>query len=170
MEEREAQRIVDACYDDVLAYCRRHAPRGCDAQDLVQETFLRFVRSEHGRRNERHAASDKPLAYLLAIARNLCIDAGRAACTSRAVPTAFPTVGLDVADPHDEVSDVELAFVLESLDAETRELIELRFDQGLGIGEIADVLDVSRFTVRRRLKRALDLLKHELVFPFQDER
>ena len=39
---------------------------------------------------------------------------------------------------------------------------ELRFDQGFKVGEIADVLGVSRFAVNRRLNRALAELRRGL--------
>ena len=65
-------RLVEEHYDDVLAYCRRHAPSYDDAPDVAQEAFLRFVRSGRSPRD------GKPLAYLFTIARNLCIDAARA--------------------------------------------------------------------------------------------
>ena len=65
-------RLVEEHYDDVLAYCRRHAPSYDDAPDVAQEAFLRFVRSG------RSPLDGKPLAYLFTIARNLCIDAARA--------------------------------------------------------------------------------------------
>lgn len=179
LSEQEAARIVDACYDDVLAYCRRHAPRGYEAADLAQETFLRFVRAG------RYADEGKPLAYLLSIARNLCIDAARTSQrTPRHVPLGYPAGRfaaraaeeggsgnacgvLDVADPHDDVADVELACVLEQLDDAAREIIELTFDQGLGITEAARVLDISRFAARRRLKQALSQLEKKLVSPDQ---
>lgn len=183
-QRAEAARVVvEACYDDVLAYCRAHAPRGCDAHDLAQETFLRFVRS--GRLADRELArgldhanvrvlgpadARAHLPYLITTARNLCIDAGRSAHATRSVPTAFPAPGLDLADPHNETADVELADVLATLGNDVREIVELRFDQGLGIGEIAQVVGASRFAVRRRLNRALALLKEQLAENEGDDR
>lgn len=151
MGEAQAQRIVEGCYGNVLAYCRRHAPAGADAQDLAQETFLRFVRAK-GYSNE-----GKPLAYLLAIARNLCIDAGR---MRRTVPLPPDT---DVPDPHDDLSDIELACTLAKLGEREREAVELRYGQGLGASEAAQVMGISRFAMNRLLKRALATLRTELA-------
>lgn len=157
LSEEEARRIVELCYDDVLAYCRRHAPRGHEAADLAQETFLRFMR------RGRYAEEGKPLAYLLAIARNLCADAARQARRAPASASLDACPGLDAPDPRDEVADVELACMLARLEPELRDVIELRFGEGLKAEEAAQVLGVSRFTVRRRLKRALDQLRRELA-------
>lgn len=166
LDADEIERIVMAHYDDVLAYCRRHAPRGIDPHDLAQEVFLRFVRNA-----ARYADVGKPHAYLVTIARNLCIDATRA---HREVPTPFEhgerTQG--GTEPHataeDGTADVELELVLEKLPAELRDVLELRYDQTLGMSQIAGVLGISRFAVRRRLTRALALLRGELTADERD--
>ena len=150
------ERLVKEHYDDVLAYCRRHAPSYEEAPDVAQEAFLRFVRSG------RSPREGKPAAYLFAIARNLCIDAARL----RRVPeepldTDVPDRSPD-ADPVDAVAGGEVGLLVEALPLELREVVELRFDQGFKVGEIASVLGVSRFAVNRRLNRALSLLRRGL--------
>ena len=149
-------RLVEEHYDDVLAYCRRHAPSYDEAPDVAQEAFLRFVRSG------RSPIEGKPLAYMLTIARNLCIDASRA--------KRPPAVPLDVdvpdrspgADPAAACAGSEVGGLIGALDPELREVVELRFDQGFKVGEIAQVLGVSRFAVNRRLNRALAELRRGL--------
>ena len=149
-------RLVEEHYDDVLAYCRRHAPSYDEAPDVAQEAFLRFVRSG------RSPIEGKPLAYLLTIARNICIDASRA--------KRPPAVPLDVdvpdrspgADPAAACAGSEVGGLIGALDPELREVVELRFDQGFKVGEIAQVLGVSRFAVNRRLNRALAELRRGL--------
>lgn len=157
MRDGEAfDRLVEEHYDDVLAYCRRHAPSYDEAPDVAQEAFLRFVRSG------RSPVEGKPLAYLFTIARNLCIDASRA--------KRLPAVPLDVdvpdrspgADPAAACAVGEVGALIGALDPELREVVELRFDQGFKVGEIAQVLGVSRFAVNRRLNRALAELKRGL--------
>ena len=142
-------RLVEEHYDDVLAYCRRHAPSYDDAPDVAQEAFLRFVRSGRSPRD------GKPLAYLFTIARNLCIDAARA--------RRLPVGPLDVdADPAMAIGGGEVDALVDALPPELRDVVELRFDQGFKVGEIADVLGVSRFAVNRRLNRALAELRRGL--------
>ena len=72
LDEEGARRVVEEHYDDVLAYCRRHAPTYDDALDATQETFLRFVRGLPGYHDR-----GKPLAFLLTVARRVCADAYR---------------------------------------------------------------------------------------------
>lgn len=155
-ESSDDAAVVEQCYGDVLAYCRRHGPRG-SAEDLAQEVFLRFARQSTYR--DRGTAK----AYLLAIARNLCIDAGRSA--GRA-PLPVDPSGEEVAaiaDPRNPIGDWELSQALAALDAQSREVLELRYDQGLSASEMAQVLEVSRFSAHRRLKRALEQLRQQLL-------
>lgn len=73
LDRADVKLVVEAHYDGVLAYCRRHTQTLDEAQDATQEVFLRFVRTA-----DRYHDAGKPLAYLLTIARNVCIDVDRA--------------------------------------------------------------------------------------------
>lgn len=88
-----ARKIAEECYGEVLAYCRRHAPAGYDAADLAQETFLRFVRTQG------YAERGRPIAYLMRIARSVCVDASR--------KRRLETVSLDFEVADEERSERE---------------------------------------------------------------
>ena len=153
LDEDSALRVVEECYADVLAYCRRHAKSREEAEEITQEAFLRFVANQ-----PREGAPKKPTAYLITIARNLCIDAARRKGVMTFVPIS------EAAEP--ETSDdypSEMQSVLEALDDREREAIELRYDQGLGIGDIATIMGVSRFAVNRLIKKALAQLRREIT-------
>lgn len=191
-----ARRVVEECYDRVLAYCRRHVPDGTDPYDVAQEAFLRLARSGrlghagspahagHPARSNRpnraageagggagreprdtarsEAGLESPIAYLVAVAHNLCVDAYR----ERRVQTVPLDAYADspaLADPRDGIGDVELACALEKLDPDLRAIVELRYDQGLTVVEAARVLGISRFAAARRLKRALADLEQLLA-------
>ena len=150
LDEESARRIVEAHYDDVLAYCRRHAPSPDEAADATQETFLRFVKSMPTYRDQ-----GKPLAYLLTIARRVCIDA----CRRRG--RVWDQLDESVPAPAAEAG-CEVREALQALSPDQREVLELRYDQGLRVMEVARVLGVSRFAAARRISAALDALKAEL--------
>ena len=154
-DEAAARRIVEQHYEDVLAYCRRHAPVRDAADDIAQETFLRFVRSA-GAYDER----GKPLALLLTIARNLCADAARS-CARR---PRFVELDEASAPRVCDAYPVEMESVLARLSPDEREAIELRFDQGLGVAEAARVMGMSRFAMNRLLKRALAQVRDAYSF------
>ena len=145
-----AREIAEECYVEVMAYCRRHAPAGHDPADLAQETFLRFVRAEGYRKRGR------PIAYLMRVARSVCVDASR--------KRRPETVSLDFEVAADERSEREadLDEALAGLPDDLREAVELRYGSGLGVGEVARALGISRFAVRRRIGTALKMLEKGL--------
>lgn len=145
-----ARKIAEECYCEVLAYCRRHAPAGYDAADLAQETFLRFVRARG------YAKRGRPIAYLMRVARSVCVDAGRR--------KRLETVGLDfeVASEDCDEREIELDGALARLPEDLREAVELRYGSGLRVNEVAQTLGISRFSARRRINTALKMLEQEL--------
>lgn len=152
--DREAiEHLVNAHYDDVLSYCRRHTCNWEDAQDAAQETFLRFVHNF-----KRYIDCGKPLAYLLTIARNVCIDRYRSN-DDRCEP-----LEVDVEDCSNEIDAVDLGLLVEQLPADLAEAIELRYGQGLKVKEVAVVLGVSRFSAMRMIERALKTMRDGLQF------
>lgn len=150
LDSDRAREIAEECYGEVLSYCRRHAPAGHEAADLAQETFLRFVRSQGYR--ER----GKPIAYLMRIARNVCVDASRER-RPETVPLDFDVEANGIEEP-----GTELDIALSALPCELREAVELRYGSGLGVSEVACALGISRFAARRRINAALRLLGDEL--------
>lgn len=149
LDEEGARRVVEECYDDVLAYCRRHAPTYDDALDATQETFLRFVRSL-----PRYRDRGKPLAFLLTVARGVCAD------IYRRRGRVWEQLDENAAASEPQGGGVREA--LRALSPEQREVLELRYDQGLRVNEVARVLGVSRFAAGRRISAALEALKAEL--------
>lgn len=142
----ELEEIVRTHYASVLAYCRRHAP--AEAEDIAQETFLRFSRAE-GYKDE-----NRPQAYLITIARNLCID------NAKKAKHAPYSLDFEVAAPEETAPEKSmLGSALYTLPKELQELLELRFDQELKVKDIAEMLGISRFSVRRKINHALSLLR-----------
>ena len=147
----EAERLVGEHYADVLRYCRRHAPAGL-AEDAAQETFLRFVRAR-ARYRERGSAR----AYLVTIARNVCADMAR----SRAVAwEELPESLAGEGEPGDADDARDHALAL--LPRAQQEALELRYGQGLRVGEVALALGVSRFAASRAISSALGALRESL--------
>ena len=144
---------IETLYDKLYRYCymKTHHPQ--TAEDLTQETFLRFLRT-HG-----YEACGKNAAYLYTIARNLCVDHYRKSKTelleqTHEIPTEDSSERLSIR--------LVLEQAMESLPEEERELLFLRYTNEVPVGEIAEILGISRFAVRRREKRALDRLRKQL--------
>lgn len=134
-------------YDKLYRYCYYRVHSRELAEDLTQEAFTRFW--ERG--GKEH------VGYLYTIARNLCIDESR-----KKVPVPLPE---DTAVPGPEEQTLERVGVrkaLASLPEEERELLLLRYDSGLTVGDIGRMLDLSRFAVYRRLSGAANQLEKNL--------
>ena len=61
---------IEEQYDKIFRYCYYRVHNRELAEDLTQETFLRFLNSHYEERGER-------IRYLYTIARNLCIEESR---------------------------------------------------------------------------------------------
>ena len=139
-------------YDKLYRYCYMKTRHPQTAEDITQETFLRFLRTHNVGELERHTA------YLYTIARNLCVDFYR----------ARQELPLDQVRPHaqdeEEAHTLRIALeqVLDQLPEEDRELIFLRYTNQLPVGKIADILGVSRFAVYLREKQILKQLRSQL--------
>ncbi|MBS7525963.1 RNA polymerase sigma factor [Fusibacter paucivorans] len=135
-------------YDKIYRYCYFKVGNATLAEDLTQETFLKYFSQnsyiEHG----------KKLAYLYVIARNLCIDTFQ--------KKQFEELKEDVAtvEPFERVElGIAIRQVLKKLPEQEQELLLLRFVNGLAVGEITAITGLSRFAVYRKTSSALSTLK-----------
>jgi len=139
-----------------------------DADDVVQEAFLRALKYFGGFRGE----ADQSCAWLLAIVRNTTHTwqrRHRAAAEfdetvhSEAIADEHPGSALSRSDSRET-----LAAALERLPPEFREVIVLREVEGLSYKEISEVVDVPVGTVMSRLSRARKRLRQALIVAGKD--
>ena len=119
------------------------------AEDLTQETFLRLWRA---RGSYRPTAAFR--TWLLTIARRLALDEAK----RRRVPTERLTEGKASDDVPQSVTARALDRALEDaivcLPPNLREVVLLRDIEGLGYGEIAQIVGCPVGTVKSRLNAA----------------
>ncbi|HEY3255028.1 MAG TPA: sigma-70 family RNA polymerase sigma factor [Polyangiaceae bacterium] len=133
------------------------------AEDLLADAFERALRAR--RRFDPRKASEK--TWLYAIALNCLRDhARRNAAHQRALDRTLVPAGdesghaLERAEHRDD-----LARALESLSAEEREVIALRYGADLTVPEIAKVKKEKLTTIEGRVYRALRKLREKLDSP-----
>ncbi|MGA9747826.1 MAG: sigma-70 family RNA polymerase sigma factor [Nocardioides sp.] len=167
-------RSADQYRRELLAHCYRMTGSAHDAEDLVQETYLRAWRAYHsfeGRSSVR--------TWLYRIATNVCLTAleGKA---RRPLPTGLGQPGSTAGDPLDERDEVpwlqpvpdalvsgpevaaeeresiRLAFVaaLQHLPARQRAVLILRDVLRWKAAEVAEALETSTAAVNSALQRA----------------
>lgn len=158
--------LLDRYAVRLLQYCRGFVKSEDEAEDLVQETFLRAIRSA-----STYRATTRFSTWIHTIARNLCLDKLKAKqlrrnlWISREEGIAEATMGSQPPPPDESAEGIILQTLesaishLTSLEAET---IRLTFMAGCSTGQIAELQGCSRATVRARRFQALQKLRATL--------
>ena len=140
-------------------YVERFCPDRASADDVVQETFIRAWRHL-----PQLSADDRPIRpWLFRVARNLLIDANRAA---RARPVSVPEqpageIGTDSG--MEEVLDRQLvSAALAHLSPAHQSVLVETFYRGGTMAAVARELGIPHGTARSRLHYALDALRQHL--------
>ena len=147
------QRHVDTLYRVAYSFMKN----GADAEDMVQEAFLRLLRS-----GAEFATPQHEKAWLIVTVSNLCKSALRSPWRKRESfdsLTEPPTV-------EDPVPDETLQAVL-ALPDDYKLPVYLYYYEGYPTADIARMLKVAPATIRSRLNRARKKLKLALeVYPY----
>jgi RNA polymerase sigma-70 factor, ECF subfamily len=131
-----------------------------DAEDVVQEAYLRAFKSFNGFRG----SNGRP--WLLTIVRNTYytfLKKNRAADLTTPFDDEIHAIGHESASPAtilERAEDAELIReAMDALPAELREILALRHQEGFSYQEIADITQIPPGTVMSRLARARTKLK-----------
>jgi RNA polymerase sigma-70 factor (ECF subfamily) len=145
------------------------------AEELLQEVFLRVVRSK-----DRYERTAKLTTWLYTIARNLCVDESRRAKFRRTTsldaprrgveddgPALIETVAADEVPTDDRAAAPQIqqriARAIELLPEDQREVFLMRQINGLSFKEIGDIVGAPENTVKSRMRYALEKLRGELA-------
>jgi len=126
------------------------------ALDVLQDTFLYFLKKFPG-----FELTCQLRSFLYPAVRNLCIAARRKA--ERHQSTGNELEDLEAPPPAGvaPAAHEHLAAALAGLSAEHREVLLLRFVDGLSLNEIADALEIPLGTVKSRLHNSLAVLRRD---------
>lgn len=134
-------RFVRLTIGDVTPYCR-YLGDPDHVDDLVQDTYLRALRSLHTFRGDSDARR-----WLLTIARRACADAIEHRQRSRRTELTRRT-------HHDPAGHVELELLLDELPDDQRQAFVLTQLLGYRYDEAAEIGDCPVGTIRSRVARA----------------
>ena len=142
-----------------------------DAQDVVQEAYLRAFRSFAGFRGSNGRA------WLLTIVRNTAytlLKKNRTADLTTAFDEEIHATDYKSVSPAtilEHAEDAELIKnAMDGLPAEFREILILRHQENLSYNEIGDILKIPIGTVMSRLARARGKLKQYLAASVSQEK
>lgn len=140
----------------VYAFCLRFLGNRDEAQDVYQDTFIRFFESA----SEDREMTNVP-GFLLKIARNLCLNARR---NSKKTVTVEDYHAALKAPETEKTEFLELiTTAMDMLPDEYREVFVLREYQGLSYQEIAEIVDTSLANVKVRIFRAKQRIRQILA-------
>lgn len=152
----DKRKEIEEQYDKIYRYCYYKLQKREIAEDLTQETFLRFLESPN------YHNEGKALRYLYTIARNLCIDEYRKK-KYQILEGEFDgekTAGLDMEEK--AVISLTVRAALLELEGDERELMLLRYVNEVPISVLCGIYHMSRFSCYRKLKRIVKVLKEKL--------
>ena len=133
---------IEEQYDEIFRFCFWKIHNREVAEDLTQETFLRYLSSSYREQG-------KEMQYLYTIARNLCIDEYRRIGEAEDIENDISDNG-EYSESMDDM--VQINAIMEKLSEEDREIIVLRFVNEEPISYICKVTGLSRFALYRRIK------------------
>lgn len=158
----EAKALVAAFGPPLTRYARSLCGSLPAAQDAVQETFLRYFRAKPT------PAAEQRAAWLFRVCRTRVIDARRKeGRMSVSDPSELPPVADqaplpgDLAETGDSVRTV--LHCMESLPDRQREVLRLKFQNGLSYRQIAEVTELSVNHVGVLLHNAIKALRLKLA-------
>ena len=153
--ERETVEIMDQLGNAILRLAYSYLHNMEDAEDILQETLIKFVTTKPVFENEKHRK-----AWLLTVAANLAknrIEYNRVRSSEE--------LNEEIAGAAPEEEEDDLSYVWEAvkkLPDNQREVIHLFYQEGYKTAEIANILGRKEATIRSDLKRARDKLKEIL--------
>jgi len=161
--DRDAFRSVyRELYPRVTAYVARRSSRREEIEDVVARTFHRLLE----RLQSFEPARGEAVPFVLSIARNLLIDDARARRPALDLDGIDPASSPGLVEPRTPLTDLlhaeeqrELMRRLSALPADARELVSLRYGDGLSHGQIAVLLELSEDAVKQRFSRLLRELR-----------
>ena len=140
----------------LLLFARRWTNCRADAEDIVQEAFVRFWRRQHSIKNR---------ALLYSAVRSTALDRLRSEQRRARREAAVALDGAEQVEPSFAAGDEGqqlLAAAVERLPNEQREVVIMKIWNELTFAEIANILEISQNTAASRYRYALGALKKAL--------
>ena len=140
--------------EELERFARSMASNEKEAEDLIQDTFLKALTHLH---TLDKLSAPQQRAWLFKVLRNLRYDRYR--------KQRFERPMREEDEPElnpDDFSEVDMKELLQSLPADLRDTVHKRYWLGLTSRQIAEPLGLSDATIRCRLRTAIHLLRNQI--------
>lgn len=127
-----------------------------DAEDVMHDAFIKIYTSA-----VTYKPSGNPMAWILTIVRNLCLNKIRAGKVCEELAEYDDLAGA-LNDSNAVLDRMVLETAMNVLDAEERQIVVLHAMTGFRHREIAEILDIPTGTVLSKYNRALKKMRNEM--------
>ena len=152
--------VYEKYKDNIFAIGFNYFKNSIEADDVVQETFLKLARSGKEFENEEHLRN-----WLIRVAVNECKRVSLSSWVKKKVSLEEYTGQIDF----DKNEESRVFTAVMSLPKKYRQVIHLYYYEDCSTAEIADILGISRTAVTTRLLRGRKKLKQDLLEVWKDE-
>lgn len=142
---------IEEQYDKLYRYCYFKLRNRELAEDVTQETFLRYLEHYHG------LTAASALKCLYTIARNLCVDEYRKVKT-QPIEQSIP----DNTMEETMLTNLTVRAALSRLAPDEQELLLLRYVNEVPVSTLGKLYGLSRFAVYRRITSASNRFREAL--------
>jgi RNA polymerase sigma-70 factor (family 1) len=155
--------IVRAWFPILCRFAEQYLPDGSLAEDIVQETFIKFWQHEG-----RFESLQQLKSFLYTVTKNGCLNLlrGREREADKRQQSAVFLTEEDEDPMYDELVRLErlsqINEVVQEMPSKMREVFLLSFEKGLSISEIAAEMKIAEKTVRNQKYKSLILLRTRL--------
>ena len=153
LEKRNIEQLFRQNYSEMNHLARVLLGDDEEAEDVVQDIFLRVARNDIPLKNDN---------YLLVAVRNACLNRIRQKQLHEKVRNLLPIdADADFQPIDNELERLEdiAAFVNEQMEEPHRSIIHLRFDEDLTIAEIARRLGLNPNTTYKYLAQCMEHIR-----------
>ncbi|NMO97975.1 RNA polymerase sigma factor SigW [Paenibacillus lemnae] len=171
-DQRAFAELLELYKDKIFHLAYRMLYNRHEAEDIVQETFLRVYKNL-----DRYDEHQKFSTWIYRIGTNLCIDRLRKRKPSYSLDAdmndqegmdGYSMIPSDDRSPESEVLLSETQRIIhqamETLPAKYKGIMILRYIQDLSLQEISEILDLPVTTIKTRVHRGREFLRKKLEF------
>lgn len=171
-DQRAFAEIVELYKDKIFHLAYRMLNNRHEAEDIVQETFLRVYKNL-----DRYDENQKFSTWIYRIGTNLCIDRLRKRKPSYSLDAdmndqegmdGYSMIPSDDRTPESEMLLSETQRIIhqaiETLPAKYKTIMILRYIQDMSLQEISEVLTLPVTTIKTRVHRGREFLRKKLEY------
>ena len=151
--EKDLEIIMDKYGGFLFKMCLLMVKNKCDAEDIVQETLIKYFIEEVHFNDENHKKN-----WLIMVSQNKCRDLLKYKKRHAQIPYETVEYCFSCGKEYDE-DFLEELIKLSKLNYKYKSVIMLYYMEEYSIEEVANILGISTSSVKMRLKRGREKMK-----------